>query len=248
VSNVKQPDIDGYKNDNALPADELRTPTTVMLPDVRSSHFQGSDIQIMHKRVSEFSLADVVPKEIHTQYDTARNLYLHAYYVYRFYNVAQQHLYGVLELAIRTAVGEVELGRYQKQQKKQGKRFGRGLSLCLHYLTEHNLIVDEDFPRWHHNQLTAKEHAYRIHIVSKMKEQNLSEYAWDEDECNAMDVEHSWSLVDTLCECLPKIRNNFAHGSTSLYNSVMGDFEDVSVIINQVYERTQSSKPKSNNT
>ncbi|WDE07939.1 hypothetical protein SG34_014235 [Thalassomonas viridans] len=226
------------------PVEELRTPQTIGLPDARSLDLGTGEFEQWYEHVSPFTLDERVPESIRIQFDTARNIYLYAYHVYRFYNIAEHQLYTVLELAIRTCIGEKVLDRYLKAKRKEAKKtrrsVRRGLSLCLHYLAEHKLIVNEDFPRWHHNYEVQKMYAYQVKVHKIMDEQNLDEYQWNEEEFNNTQVNFDWNLVEVLCEIMPKQRNNYAHGSTSLYNSVVRKFEDVSIIINKMYERIEN--------
>src|SRR4051812_11478494 len=54
-----------------------------------------------HEQISALALHAGVPQEILVQYETARNVYLYAWFVYRFYPVAEHHSLACLELALR---------------------------------------------------------------------------------------------------------------------------------------------------
>ena len=105
--------------------DELKTPEKAYLPDSRSLAFGLNDIADQFNRIERYELAEYVPEKVATQYEVARNLYLYAYNVYRFYMVAQHQALVVLEFAIKECVGNDEIKRYGKEVKK-----GRGLAAC----------------------------------------------------------------------------------------------------------------------
>lgn len=221
----------------SYPAEELRTPINIGAQDIRNTHFSVMSIESLYNNIEAFSLNSLVPKDVVTQYDTARNLYLYAFHVYRFYNVAQQQVYAVLELAIRECIGETELERYIKTKRTKKWRPSKGLSIYMKYLSEHNLICNEDFPRWHQRNRMAAEDAQQDKVLQIMKEQNLEEYEWDETEIDETKFDVEWNYVEVVCKTIPQIRNGFAHGSTTLYNTVLLDFENVSIIINKMFER-----------
>ena len=229
-------------NSNApiYPADELRTPVNVLAPDQRNFHFSVTSIEVLYAQISQCSLNAIVPEDIRVQFDTARNLFLHSFYVYRFYVVAESQVLTTLELALRECIGHKTLAVFQKKLKANGVHFTKGLRLYLEYLAQHQLIRNEDFPRWHRRNRMAAEDAYRDKIFKLMDEQGLEEYELDESEIDESAFDVEWDYVKVLCETLPKIRNIHSHGSTMLHNRVSLSFVNVSIIINKMYERTAS--------
>lgn len=84
---------------SAEPADGLRNVDQLSLPDVRMRHFSVQESDTVraltqddrHAAISTLSLGATVPEEIRTLFDTARNVYLYAWFVYRFHVVAEQY-------------------------------------------------------------------------------------------------------------------------------------------------------------
>jgi len=58
--------------------------------------------QDRHEFIAAYDLNPAVPEDIRVQFDTARNLYLYAWNVYRFHVVAEHQALSTLELALRT--------------------------------------------------------------------------------------------------------------------------------------------------
>ena len=239
---MNTPTVSSAADAVVYPADELRTPVNVLAPDQRNFHFGVTSLEVLYGRISHCSLISSVPEDIRIQFDTARNLYLHAFYVYRFYVVAESQVLSTLELAIRECIGDKTLAVFQKELKARGIHFNKGLRLYLEYLAQHQLIQNEDFPRWHRRNRMAAEDAYRDKIFKLMKEQGLEEYQWDESEIDESAFDVEWDYVKVLCEILPKIRNNYSHGSKMLHNQVSLSFVNVSVIINKMFERTATEQ------
>ncbi len=229
------------RNAPFYPADEFRTPVNVLAPDQRNFHFGVTSIEVLYARISQCSLNSYVSEDIRVQFDTARNLYLHAFYVYRFYVVAERHVLTTLELATRECIGDKTLVAFQNELKASGVHFTKGLRLYLEYLARHQLIKNEDFPIWHRRNEIAAEEAYHDKIFKLMEEQGLKEYQWDESEIDESAFDVEWDYVKVLCEILPKIRNNHSHGSTILHNQVSLSFVNVSIIINKMFERTATA-------
>jgi hypothetical protein len=227
-------------NTENLPAEELRTPESSLLPDARSV-MDSITPEYLCNSVKQFELAEYVPENIRHQYDTARNLYIYGYNVYRFYVIADKQLYSTLEFAIRECIGEDELKRYllQKRKEKKGNP-SLGLRLYIGYLIEHKLIQNEDFPQWHHSRAQHAEHQYMLNVSKKMDEENLDSYTLDPDEIDLDAYHFDWDLTKVLSETIPALRNGLVHGSSSLYTGRIGHFEQTSIIINKMYERTRS--------
>lgn len=92
------------------PADQLRSADGALLPDARSVstvalRADGSTSMVSlaerHADVAQFDLLPTVPEDIRIHFDTAKNLYLYAWFVYRFYPVAEQQALITLEFALR---------------------------------------------------------------------------------------------------------------------------------------------------
>jgi hypothetical protein len=91
----------------AVDEDEsLRTPGSALAPDSRSTMFSiiGSrpmTLEDRHSWVAAYRLDRNIPEAIRIHFETAKNLYLYAWFVYRFHNVAEQQALTTLEFALR---------------------------------------------------------------------------------------------------------------------------------------------------
>jgi hypothetical protein len=96
--------------------EKLRLAEYVGEPDPRNTMFVRIDrtngtarpIELAdhHEQISAYALHAGVPQEIVLQFETARNVYLYAWFVYRFYPVAEHQCLACLELALRERLKE----------------------------------------------------------------------------------------------------------------------------------------------
>lgn len=227
--------------DNSLPAEEFRSPSNILSHDVRNEHFGEDAIKKFHDEIKHFELGQHVSEKIRIQFDTARNLFLHSLFVYRFFPIAKHQLLVTLEHSIRDCIGEEALEEYRRAKNKKvakgGRRFARGLKFNLTYLIDFNLIKNEDFSIWQHGKARKAESDYEEQVWEKMQTEGLDSYTWDESEIDYSNVDYQYDYLEVLSESLPFIRNSLSHGSTFLSSGGAHDFEIVSTIINQIFER-----------
>ncbi len=108
-------------SDRLFHPEHLRPTSYVCTPDPRNASFvtfdresgemRSLEVSDYHRAVATHMLNKAVPEDITIHFDTARNLYLYAWFVYRFYPVAEHHALACLELALRE--------RYEKEIPKK---------------------------------------------------------------------------------------------------------------------------------
>jgi hypothetical protein len=92
-------------------ADLLRLPSQVMLPDERLEVFvlhnretgetRLRTIEDFYNDIARYTLGPNVPNDVFDSFETARNLYLYSYFVYRFTVVSSLQAFTALEFALR---------------------------------------------------------------------------------------------------------------------------------------------------
>ena len=96
-------------NTDISTADLLKQFEKINVPDERAFCFSRYDKAGLRETTLEDHFADIarfhlsanVPREVTIQYETAKNIYLYAWYVYRFYPVAEQQALASLEMGLR---------------------------------------------------------------------------------------------------------------------------------------------------
>ncbi|MGK5023128.1 hypothetical protein [Janthinobacterium sp. RB2R34] len=92
--------------------DSVRTSGNVQAPDPRTQH------QTLEQRlgyIDQFTLSADVPDEVRIHFETGRNLFVYAWYVYRFNMVAEQHILASLEMAAR-----IRLASFTSEEPPRG--------------------------------------------------------------------------------------------------------------------------------
>lgn len=216
------------------PAERLRDLVSASQPDPRTSFFVGQippSLAAHHARIDVIRLGPAVPEPIAIQFETARNLYLYAWHVYRFYMVAEVQALTTLELALRTCLPDRLPEPYQRTKQKRPMLAG-----MLDYAIDQGLIQNDGFRRWHEAAERSARRRRSAEMVRAMIDQQLEMMEYDEmAPVEITPEDQRWDLVSVLRESLPRTRNNLAHGSTMLTNQVLGTIELVAEIIEQLY-------------
>jgi hypothetical protein len=182
-----------------------------------------------HELISAYALHAGVPQEIVLQFETARNVYLYAWFVYRFYPVAEHQSLACLELALRERL---------KEEIRTGNIKGKRPTLrpLLKYAVDHGIVRNEGFSAWQNRGEIRSRSRVEMEKLRKASEKNLTEITWDESDIQITAEDLDWDYVKMLPDLLPMLRNDYAHGSTDLHNWALRSFQIVSEIINQLYQ------------
>lgn len=242
------------ESQDSVHPDGLRNLDQLGLADTRMQYFAVRDVgtsrpfgqEDRYKNISRFELPHEVPADVRVHFDTARNLYLYAWFVYRFHVIAEQQALASLEMALRLRL--IELNMLTNEGKlvtrlppkvvggPDRQRIERPmLSRLLQLAVEHGLIQNENFANRSQWAKTMAQHRVRIQQLEYMTANGLTEMAI-EDEApipTPEEFDHDW--IATFIETLPGIRNTYAHGSSMLHASVLRTFDVVADLINQLF-------------
>lgn len=216
----------------------LREPQEVCIPDPRNESctvlaadgVRPKTLDDHYRNVCEITLHEHVPDDVRIQFDTTRNLYLYAWFVYRFYPVARMHAYTTLEYALRERFeGEVvDAGTRER-------RHGPGLRELLNYASQTGHVRNEHFENWRHRVSVRARHRTMIEQVEEMRRSGLESMEFDEGAIEIKEEDQDFDYVAVLIESIPALRNHYAHGSRSLDNQVLGAIQVTAEIIDQVF-------------
>jgi hypothetical protein len=219
-------------------ADLFRGLTEIDQADVRSSFFSRFDEEGIredslaqhHADIARIELSPHIPSDVVIQFETARNLYLYAWYVYRFYPVAQHQALTCLELGLRERIGQSLPAKYLRRPTDVPT-----MRPLLRYAIDCGLIKNEAFRQWREHVQRRAETRYRDEQIDAMIKAGYEscELRYENAVPNEQDKDFDYLAI--LKEVLPGIRNSLAHGSTNLSNQVLGTFELVQEILDQLY-------------
>lgn len=170
----------------------------VLQPDVRNEHFQifdknfddfrENELKDIHTQLSDIQLSDGVPENVRDYFITSKHLSLYSWFVYRFIPVAEFHAITSLEFAL----------------KEKCKKPKWGLKRLLSYAVQNGWVSDNDFE-----------------IHRRMKERTIQRRStFEKMGVEFNDIEGIDSKEDQytsiLIEAMPYIRNEYAHGSSTI--------------------------------
>ena len=212
------------KQKYGVTADRLKPLEEVPLPDPRQEHFAviSSDgfrrvqLEDYHKRLSHFVVSTNAPREVHVAFDTARNLYLYSWFVYRFSAIAELQTYATLEYALRARIGP-----------SKAKKL-RGLAACFDFALSKGWLRDAEAGFYRRIAKRRHEHVESLKGIL------------DFGEVPAL-APDQW--VRRLQKSLPNLRNTLAHGEPMLSGSTTNVLEICCDLINQLFPTIQSSDP-----
>lgn len=104
----------------------------------RSGEARPLTLHDKYQAVEVISLAPCVPDDIREHFDTARNLLVYSWFVYRFNQVAELHAFASLEFALKTKCGDSP----------------RGLKKLLETAVERRWISDSGFKYYRSGAIT----------------------------------------------------------------------------------------------
>lgn len=242
------------KTESNFDCEGLRTPEHLCEPDPRTQSFVRVDNESgmirplsqadQYDSITKFTLLNAVPEKVRILFDTARNLYLYAWFVYRFYNVAEQQVFACLEMALRERLNdEMPLPEEYWPKKRRGQP--PSLRPMLRYVIDRGYIKNEGFRTWRDRGIIRAQQRYEMEKLQEMQEKGLESMELDYSEVVVTDEDlQDYDYLDALLKYLPSARNNYAHGSGMLHNQVLHSFEVVSELVNQLFPVSHRASPR----
>lgn len=204
-------------------AEILRNLNNFLNPDPRMSDVR---IEHLHLKIDELRLNKNVPEDIVIQFETAKNLFLYSYFVYRFHHIADLQAIATLELALKTKFDELSI-HY---------RSNCGLGKLLDKAEENCLIRSEDIPGYYESALRKAKQRHFFYNIQKMHEENLETIEIDESNISPSPADYDLGYLKSTFENLREIRNIFAHGATALFFPNLNILILVRALINTLYK------------
>jgi hypothetical protein len=216
-------------------ADSLRTPMTICSADPRMDRGAESNAEALEQRhaaIEHLRLPDAVPEPVRIHFETAKNVWLYSWFVYRFHMVAVQYVLTTLEFAARTRFESLGLISSDAAAKP-------GLGFLLKEAQKRGLITNVRFgPSKRRAYMRAKERK-AMEVMRSMLAQGVQEQAWEFTESDVRDEDwEDW--LSNLIKSIPEHRNDHAHGTPMLYSTVLGTFDIVHDLICQLWNLSPS--------
>lgn len=207
-------------------ADRLRTPPETGLPDVRqrpivvvnmrTGETRPKTLEDHYAKVQIFSLSESVPDKIQTHFEVAKNLLLYSWFVHNFIAPAEMYAYASVEYALRERLGAAA-----------GKR--AGLRRLFDIAIKGGLIQDTGFRHY----MGLRQRAIEFdEVMQELTGVELTETEPPDPQ----------SYCRVLAETFPPMRNEYAHGSSTLSYGVYLTFSLCCDLINQLFAYKQAGE------
>jgi hypothetical protein len=242
--------------------DFLRSPKNVFDPDPRSSGyevlgaqgFRPKALQDQHEAVAEITLHAGVPSAVVTKFETAKNLNLFSWFVYRFHSAARSHAYECLELALKIRFKD-DLYVHEERKRRSlydsktksdpqnvkpyqpldKEKFRPMLRTLLTYAIEISAVQNENFSTWQRKTHGRARYRRDVEAIQRMTALGLSELEIDDSQIEIKDEDRDHDYLGQVLKSIPLLRNEYAHGTTALDNQSLSALRLVAEIINQVF-------------
>lgn len=196
-------------------SDHLKPLDQIGAPDPRHGVL-ASTLGRHHAVIELMQLDDSAPDDVLIHYETARNLLLYSWFVYRFLPLAEMQAYASVERALKLRIGEATLER---------RRGLRGFRKLLEYAIAQGWLDDEGFA--HHRRMRER------------REHNMERLAEILGESSAIAADEGQQpCVQILSDSLPSLRNVIAHGDRYLSHTTYFTLELCRDIIQQLFRPT----------
>lgn len=214
-------------NDEDL-QDPLKALEKINEPDDRQKNFVHG-LEENHAELSAIVLNDSTPIEVQQLFETAKNLSLYSWFVYRFHQVSELIAFSALEMALRE--------RYlaENLQSKNGKA-PSGLYRLMQHAKKKKWITNNGFPSLYRRAKHLVENRKAIDIINKHDfDKEPSALVEDPNEEEIEDALANLDMVEAVTSNAHKLRNDLAHGSSILHPNSISTLITTSEVINQIY-------------
>jgi hypothetical protein len=222
-------DIEGHLKMTEEVQDPLKPLSEVYAPDGRQANFVGT-LADTHEILTQIALHTGVPVNVRQLFETAKNVSLYSWFVYRFHQVAESVAYSALEMALRERAGFVEWSGPTAPRPPTLRRL-------LDQAKREGWIRNESFPSL---RRMATENARMAKLALRLPTMTTNEdypiVEPTEDEINA--EVRTLDFVQILAENVPQLRNWLAHGSSMLSPRSIRTLELVAEVVNQLFVAT----------
>lgn len=147
----------------------------------RSGKFRPLGIADYHRSLSAIALNERVPEDVRSYFETVKNTCLYGWFVYPFFTVSVFLSYTAIEMALRKT--------FEVDDPKRKWRFKQLLERAI----EGRLISEDGFP-------SVRERKERQNDFSSEAAKKLG-----------LPIQPSNDYCSVLVDCLPDLRNSFAH-------------------------------------
>ena len=209
--------------------DPLKPLDQICDPNSRQRNFV-SNLEDLHANLSNIVLDESVPVDVRQLFETAKNLSLYSWFAYRFHQVSELIAFSAMEMALR--VRYLEENPIDPETNKPRPTLHK---LMMHAKKE-KWITNEGFPSLYTRAKYAAEQKISIELIQSHDFEKEPSVTIDEpSEEEIIEALNNLDMVEAITINAHKIRNDLAHGSSTLHPNSVSTLFTVSEVINQIY-------------
>jgi hypothetical protein len=213
--------------------DPLKALSEVYEADERQAHLIG-DLSDNHAVLSQMVLHAQVPSNVRQLFETAKNVSLYSWFVYRFHQVAEMVAFSALELALQERTGRAEFAPSTNRRIP-------GLRELLVKAKEDKWIKTENFPSLRDMGVKrAKSLQFTRFLQKQVMTPAEIVQTPDPTEEEIAAAMREIDVPQILIDSVPHLRNSLAHGSSRLSPTSLWILRLTSEAIDQMFESKQS--------
>lgn len=205
-------------------SDPLRPLSEITMPDIRH-RTDGARLEAIHSALSGIVLHADVPLDVRQLFETAKNLSLYSWFVYRFHQPAELIALSAMEMALGV--------RFRSESPDLDVP---GLGKLMRIAKERKWIENSRFSNRQYYAYRNAEHRKSMELISsgilKDGEARVIDKPTDEEVQRAFD---ELDEVGGIVSAAHRIRNDLAHGSTTLHPWSISTLRTVAEVVNQVF-------------
>jgi hypothetical protein len=214
-----------------MPEIELVRPLTELLcPDPRHNHL-GNLPEKQYARLAEITLNEAAPEDVRQLFETAKNLSLYSWFVYRLHPVASFIAYSCLEAALRPLA--LADSTFPKQTRPNWfPKFGD----MMNHAVSKGWLRNQGFENARHMATVRARHRVHIEQIEEMNALGIDQMESREPTIEAIEAElATLPYARNLAKNIPELRNVVAHGHRFLDDGSIAVISLVAEAVNQLY-------------
>lgn len=207
--------------------DPLKPVDWITQPDPRHDGSRGT-LELLHANLNGIQLHAGVPMHVRQLFETAKNLSLYSWFVYRFHPIAQLIGYASLERALKERVAH--------ERRIETDTVRETLSPLMELAATRGWLKNERFEA---ARRAAQMQLRDEQTVRMIQSGQIGEEPVESPEIEEADILSRAAQLDyvvRIAESMPYIRNHIAHGGPALHGGSAVTLRVVAEAINQLFE------------
>jgi hypothetical protein len=206
--------------------DPLKALDSIMRPDPRNFGSPGT-LEILHAKLKSIELHSGVPIGVRQLFETAKNLSLYSWFVYRFHPVARLMGYSSLEQALKERVA--------RERRMEADAVRETLRPLMALAVKNGWLKSQCFETVRRTAMVQLRDEQTIQMIQSGSIGEEPVELPDIAEADMLTRAAELDYVDRIAEAIPYLRNYLAHGQSGLLGGSQATLRVIAESINQLF-------------